>query len=428
MEVRLPKIGESASAVVVSILVRPGDAVSVGQTVLEIENEKAIAPVPSPSAGKVTEVRVKEGQKIAPGTVILVLEGAASATQPSSPSPAPAAGKPTAPSRPGAPAADDDDDDFPADDGAETGPVPPSSPYVRKIARDLGIKLSSIRPAASHGRVTVEDLGRYVARLERKVARAGRYGDEPRGYVFEPVNVDFSQFGPVTSEPLGAIRKVIAARMVENSVSLPHVTQFDEADLSRIESLRAKYKDAYEKAGARLTPTPFLLHALASVLKRHPRFNASVNEVAETLVLKQYIHLGIAVDTDAGLLVPVIRDADKKSLLELAKELGAIATKARDRKVTVDDLKGGSFTVSNQGAIGGGHFTPIINKPEVAILGLGKSRPKPVVLDDGRIEARPLLPLTVSYDHRVIDGGAAARFTVDLVSAIADFQESAVRL
>ncbi|KAB2656649.1 MAG: dihydrolipoamide acetyltransferase [Verrucomicrobia bacterium] len=429
MEVRLPKIGESASAVVVSILVRPGDVIATGQTVLEIENEKAIAPIPSPSAGKVTEVRVKEGQKIAPGTVILVLEGAtvgapAPAAPPTTAGPAPARAAAAA-----APVAYDDDDDHSGpDETAETGPIPPASPYVRKVARDLGLRLSGIRPTGSRGQLTIEDLGRHVARLQRKVARAGRYAEEPAGLVFEPVNVDFSLYGPVTSEPLGAIRKVIAARMVENSVSIPHVTQFDEADMTRIEALRATHKAAYEKAGARLTPTPFLLHALVSVLKRHPRFNASVNDVAETLVLKHYVHLGIAVDTDAGLLVPVIRDADKKSLLELALELTAIASKARDRKVTPDEMRGGSFTVSNQGAIGGGHFTPIVNKPEVAILGLGKSRPKPVVLADGRIEARPMLPLAVSYDHRIIDGGAAARFTVDLVAAIADFQESAVRL
>jgi pyruvate dehydrogenase E2 component (dihydrolipoamide acetyltransferase) len=430
MDVRLPKIGDSAEGVVVSIPVRVGDAVEAGQTVLELENEKAIAPVPAPAAGKVSEIRVKEGQKIAVGTVILVLEtGAASA--PASPS------APAAPARSAAPKAaaaapayadDDEDGDLEPASTEDDGPLPPTSPYVRKLARDLGLKLSKVRPTGPGGRLTVDDLARYIARLERRVARAGRHAEEPKGLVFEPVGTDFSVFGPVTSEPLSAIRKVIAARMVENAVSLPHVTQFDEADLTQIEALRAKHKASYEKAGARLTPTPFILHALVSVLKKHPRFNSSLNEVAETLVLKQYYHLGIAVDTDAGLLVPVLRNADQKSLLEIARELAAIAEKARDRKVGADDLKGGSFTISNQGAIGGGHFTPIINKPEVAILGLGKTRLKPVVTQSGALEARPLLPLTISYDHRVIDGGAAARFTVDLVAALENFPESAVQL
>ena len=194
-----------------------------------------------------------------------------------------------------------------------------------------------------------------------------------------------------------------------------------------IESLRAKYKAAYEKAGAKLSPTPFLIKALVATLRLHPRFNASLNEVGESLVLKQYYHIGIAVDTDVGLMVPVIRDADKKSLLELAKDLAAISEKARERKLTPEAMTGGSFTISNQGAIGGSHFTPIVNKPEVAILGLGKTNKMPVVVGD-KIEIRPMLPLTVSYDHRVNDGGAAARFVVDLVKAIQEFPEAAVKI
>ncbi|MEI6341066.1 MAG: 2-oxo acid dehydrogenase subunit E2 [Verrucomicrobiota bacterium] len=425
MDVKLPKIGEGGEGAVVSILVKPGDVVSLGQTVLELESEKAVAPVPSPAAGTVGEIKVKEGQKIGPGTTILTLVGAAATPAASAPTPA---SKPTT-ARKAAPAlADEDlDDDLPAEDGTDDGPVPAASPYVRKVARDLGIQLSRVRGSGTGGRVSIEDLGRYVARLEKRVARAGRYAEEPKGLVFEPVNVDFAQFGPVTSEPLSQLRKVIASRMVENKVSLPHVTQFDEADMSRIESLRAAHKAAYEKAGARLTPTPFIIKALVAALKKHPRFNSSLNEVAETLVLKQYYHIGIAVDTDAGLLVPVLRDADKKSLLEIARELSAIAEKARERKLGADDMKGGTFTISNQGAIGGGHFTPIINKPESAILGIGKTALKAVVTAKG-IEARPMMPITISYDHRIIDGGSAARFTVDLVKALQEFPEADVQL
>ncbi len=425
MDVKLPKIGEGGEGAVVSILVKPGDVVAVGQTILELESEKAVAPVPSPSAGTVSEIRVKEGQKIGPGTVILTLAGSAGA--PGAPAaPAPASSQPKKTAAP-VPLDDDGDDDLPADDASDDGPAPSASPYVRKVARDLGIKLSRVRGSGPGGRVSIDDLGRYIARLERRVARAGRYAEEPKGLVFEPVNVDFAQYGPVTSEPLSPLRKVIASRMVENKVSLPHVTQFDDVDMSRVEALRVAHKAAYEKAGARLTPTPFIIKALVAALGRHPRFNSSLNEVSETLVLKHYYHVGIAVDTDAGLLVPVLRDADKKSLLEIARELSAIAEKARDRKLGPDDMKGGTFTISNQGAIGGGHFTPIINKPEAAILGIGKTAPKAVVTPKG-IEARPVMPITISYDHRIIDGGSAARFTVDLVKALQDFPEADVSL
>ena len=430
MDVRFPKIGDGAeSGKVVSVLVKAGDAITAGQTIIELESEKAIAPIPSPSAGTVAAVSVKEGDTISVGTVILTLDGGAGA--PSGGAPAAGAAKPAAkPARKAAPVVVDDDEDDVVDSGddAEDGPVPAASPYVRKVARELGIRLSRVRGSASGGRVVVEDLARYVSKLEAKVARAGRYAEGPQGLSFPLVNQDFGLFGPVTSEPLTQLRKVISSRMVENSVTLPHVTQFDEADLSGIEALRAKHKAAYEAAGAKLSPTPFLIKALVSALQKHPRFNASVNEVAETLVLKHYYHIGIAVDTDAGLLVPVLKDADKKSLLEIAKELAAIAAKARDRKIGADEMKGGTFTISNQGAIGGSHFTPIINKPEVAILGLGKTAQKPVVTREGKIEARPMMPLTISYDHRVIDGGSAARFTVDLVKAIEGFDESLVKL
>ena len=427
MDVRLPKIGDNAdSGTVVSILVKPGDTITAGQTIIELEMEKAVAPIPSSAGGKVTEIKVTEGQKISVGTVLLILEGA-TALAGGAPAPA-AAPAGTKPARRAAAVVEDDDDDLSPDDGGEDGPTPGASPYVRKVARELGIKLSRIAGSEKGGRVVMTDLARYISKLEKSIARAGRYADEPKGLVFAPVSTDFSVFGPVTSEPLTQLRKVIASRMTENSVSLPHVTQFDEADMTQIEGLRKKFKADYEKAGAKLTPTPFIIKALVTALKAHPKFNSSLNEVAETLVLKHYYHIGIAVDTDAGLLVPVLKDADKKSLLEIAKELSAIAEKARDRKLGPDDMKGGTFTISNQGAIGGGHFTPIINKPEAAIIGIGKTAPKAVVLKDGKIEARPLMPITISYDHRIIDGGSAARFTVDLVKALSEFPEADVKL
>jgi len=428
MDVRFPKVGEGAdSGKVVSVLVKVGDTITAGQTLLELESEKAIAPIPSPAGGKITAISVKEGDTISVGAVLLSLEGDGGAAG-GAPA-APAAKKSSAPkaARPVVAEDDDEDDVLPAA-AEDDGPVPAASPYVRKVARELGIPLSRVRGSGSGGRVVIEDLARYVGKLEAKVARAGKYAEGPQGLSFPLVNQDFAVFGPVTSEPLTQLRKVISARMVENKVTLPDVTQFADADMSGIEALRAQFKTAYEKAGAKLTPTPFLIKALVTTLQKHPKFNASLQEVAETLIIKHYYHIGIAVDTDAGLLVPVLRDADKKSLLEIAKELSEIAALARDRKLSPDSMKGGSFTVSNQGAIGGSHFTPIINKPEVAILGLGKTSLKPAVTAEGKIEARPILPLTISYDHRVIDGGSAARFAVDLVQAIETFPAAAAKL
>jgi len=220
---------------------------------------------------------------------------------------------------------------------------------------------------------------------------------------------------------------VIARRMSESWNSVARVTQFDDLDFTRLGELRKKFGPAYEAKGVKLTFTPFVLKAVADTLKKHPIFNSSLDEVANEIVLKEYVHLGIAVDTDQGLMVPVIRDVDKKSLLDLAKELEALAAKSRDRKITAEEMKGGTFTISNQGAIGGAHFTPIINLPEVAILGLGRGALKPVVRD-GKIEARLLTPIALSYDHRVVDGGSAARFTVDLLKAFENFSEDAVKI
>ncbi len=429
MDVRFPKIGEGAdSGKVVSVLVKVGDTITAGQSIIELESGKAIAPIPASAGGKVTAVLVKEGDTINVGFVILTVEGGNAASPTGAKALAPvAAPKPAKRSPPPADLTTEDDELPTEEDGTEAGPIPAASPYVRKIARELGLKLARIHGSGSGGRVQIEDLARYIAKLESKIARAGRYAEEPQGLHFPLIGTDFSVFGPIVSEPLSPLRKIIASRMVENQVTVAHVTQFDDADLTTIETLRAKYKSAYEKAGAKLSPTPFIIKALVTALKQHPKFNSSLNEVAQTLVLKQYYHIGIAVDTDAGLLVPVLRDADKKSLLELAQELQSIAEKARDRKLTAEAMVGGSFTISNQGAIGGGHFTPIVNKPEVAILGLGKTAKKPIVIAD-KLEIRPLMPVAVSYDHRIIDGGGAARFVVDLVKAIQEFPEASVKL
>ena len=423
MDLKLPKLGEgSDSGVVVNVFVKEGDTITKDQSIIELENEKAVTAIPATSAGVVTKVFVKAGDKISVGQRILSLGDTGGAVALPK-----AAVKRTTPE----PVAEEsaEIDDVAGD--VETEPrvaAPVASPSLRRMARELGIDLGRIRGSGLGGRVEMSDVRAYIQRLEKSAAKgksAGVAAAAPGKPAAE--QIDFSKWGPVTKKSITPLRQVIARRMWENWNAIPHVTQFDEADFTRLNELRKKFTAAYEAKGTKLTLTPLVLKAVAATLEKHPSFNSSLDEVANEIILKEYIHLGIAVDTDAGLIVPVIRDVDKKSVLELAKELEQLAQKARDRKVTGDELKGGTFTISNQGAIGGAHFTPIVNKPEVAILGLGRGAMKPVVRD-GKVEVRMMTPLGLSYDHRVIDGGAAARFIVDLVAALQDFKEEAVKL
>jgi len=427
MDLKLPNLGEGAdSGVVVNVFVKEGDPVAKDQAVIELENEKAVASIPATAAGVVSRVYVKAGDKLSVGQRILSLgEGGESATA----APAPAAKRVEPKAGAEIPAEESADKEPVAETDAEpSSPLaaPVAAPSVRKIARELGIDLSRIRGSEAGGRIVLGDIRAYVQRLQKasekpKVAAAGA----PAKPAAE--QIDFSKWGPVTKKPLTSLRQVIARRMLENWNAIPHVTQFDEADFTRLNELRKKFAAVYEQKGAKLTLTPLVLKALVETLKKHPLFNSSLDEVANEVVLKEYFHIGIAVDTEQGLIVPVLRDVDKKSVLDLAKELEQLAQKARDRKVTADELKGGTFTISNQGAIGGAHFTPIINKPEVAILGLGRGAMKPVARD-GKVEIRMMTPLGLSYDHRVIDGGTAARFIVDLVTALQEFKEEVLRL
>jgi pyruvate dehydrogenase E2 component (dihydrolipoamide acetyltransferase) len=426
MDFKLPKLGEGAdSGVVVNLFIKEGDTVAKDQTVLELESEKAVASIPSNVAGTVTKVHVKAGDKISVGARIFsVGEGGAAA--PASASAATPVAAPTA-----APVAPVTAAPVVTAQAAYTplpssGAAPIASPSLRKVISDLGIDAGRVRGSGRGGRIELGDLKNYVAYLQ-SVAFAPKEGGAAPSPKAPAEQIDFSKWGPVQKKPMTSLRKTIARRMTENSNSIPHVTQFDDVDITGLLELRKKYVAEYEKQGAKLTVTALVLKGVADALRKHPIFNSSIDEVSDEIVLKEYIHLGIAVDTEAGLLVPVIRDVNKKSVLELSKELEALGAKARDRKVSPDDLRGGSFTISNQGAIGGGHFTPIVNKPEVAILGLGKGAMKPVVRD-GKIESRMLLPISVSYDHRVIDGGNAARFTVDLVAAIQNITEADVKL
>lgn len=416
MDVKLPKLGEGAdSGVVVTVFVKEGDTIAKDQPVIELENEKAVASIPATAAGVVAKVFVKPGDKLSVGQRILsVGESGASA---------PAAA--TRFAEPQAEASRADSVTEVEEENPAPVAAPVSSPSIRKLAREVGIDLGRVRGSEPGGRIVIGDIRAYIQRLQRLTEKPKP--GEPAAAKPAAERIDFSKWGPVSRKPLTQLRQVIARRMLENWSSIPHVTQFDDADFTRLNELRKKYAPAYEQKGARLTLTPLVLKALVEALKKHPLFNSSLDEATQEIVVKEYFHIGIAVDTEQGLIVPVIRDVDKKGVTDLSKDLEQLAQKARDRKVSGEELKGGTFTISNQGAIGGGHFTPIINKPEVAILGLGRGAMKPVVRD-GKIELRLMTPLALSYDHRVIDGGAAARFVVDLVKALEGFGEEAVKL
>jgi pyruvate dehydrogenase E2 component (dihydrolipoamide acetyltransferase) len=428
MDIKLPNLGEGAeSGTVVSIFVKPGDQVQEGQAIIELENEKAVAPIPASASGRVAKLYVKEGDKLTVGQSILALEGDGAAAVAPAAKPASAATKtemrPSSTAQPRRGTTEVPSVDMIGEPVSQESVAAP--PSVRKLAQELGIDLTRVRGSQHGGRITLEDVRAYVEQLQQRAFQQSVPGATPAAKPAEKIN--FSQWGPVSRKPLTALRSTIARRLSESWTSTPRVTQFDEADITGLDALRKKYAKAYEGKRARLTLTSFALKVVVASLKKHPIFNTSLDEAAGEIVFKEYFHLGVAVDTEHGLIVPVIRNADKKSVLELSKELEELAAKARDRKVGADELKGGTFTISNQGGIGSGAFTPIINKPEVAILGIGRGAMKAVVRD-GKIEPRLMLPLGLSYDHRVIDGGSAARFMVELVKGFEQFAEQEVKI
>ncbi|MCP5522144.1 MAG: 2-oxo acid dehydrogenase subunit E2 [Verrucomicrobiales bacterium] len=417
MDIKLPNLGEGAdSGVVVSLFVKEGDQVAKDQPILELENEKAVASIPATAGGVVTRIHVKPGDKVSVGQKLVTLDGpAAAAAESAQPVPAPASLDPDPAPGPDSPTTEPD---LGVPAAIPSGEPPPAAPSLRRLAKELGLDLRRIRGSERGGRVVMADLRAYIQRLEKLAAKAAATSEQARRPKLEPV--DFAKWGPVAIKPLSQLRQVIGRRMADSWALVPRVTQFDEADITDLLALRKQHVKAYEERGARLTVTGFLIKALTGVLQRHPQFNASLDVTEENLVLKSYIHLGIAVDTEQGLLVPVLRDADKLSVLEISRGIEDLAQRARERKLSIEEMKGGSFTVSNQGGIGSAHFTPIVNLPEVAILGVGRGTVKPVWRDGGFVP-RTLLPLTLSYDHRVIDGGSAARFMVELVEGLQTF-------
>ncbi len=431
MDVRLPRLGEGAdSGTVAAIFVKEGETVKKDQPILELESEKAVASIPTPVAGTVTKIHVKEGDEIKVGTLIFSIaeSGAPARREPARVEPPPAE-EPAEVSMQATPVAP-----VPAVATDVAPPVPtvpgmppPASPSIRRIARELGIDLTRIRGSERGGRIVIADLRKYIAHLQ---AIARQQAPPPAVQAQAkpaPVSIDFSRWGKVEKKKLSQLRKAISAKMVESWTTVPHVTQFDNADITDLLALRNKHHKAYEKKNAHLTLTPFILKAVVETLKKHPMFNASIDEASGEIVYKHYYHIGIAVDTEQGLIVPVIRDVDKKSLLELSIELYELAERTRQRKVSLEEMQGGTFTISNQGGIGGAYFTPIINAPEVAILGIGRGSLQPVVMGK-KIVQRMIVPLGLSYDHRLIDGANAARFITDFVQALQHFDEKAVKL
>jgi len=435
IEVKVPDIGDFKDVPVIEVLVQAGDSVKAEDSLVTLESDKATMEVPAPAAGTVKELRVKVGDKVSEGSLVLVLEASdgggvqrpapGASAQRAEPAPAPSATPPKAPQTARTSA--------PAHAERETAPATVrtevsvdesgfaqahASPSVRRFARELGVDLARVKGTGPKDRVLKEDVQGYV---KTALARAGG-GEGGPGFNLPPLpQVDFAKFGPVTSQSLSRIKKLSGANLHRNWLTIPHVTQHDDADITELEEFRKIQVEEAKKQGIRFTILCFLLKAVVVALRQHPQFNASLSSDGESLVLKQYFHIGVAVDTPNGLVVPVIRDVDKKGLLELARELGEVSERMRAGKISPSDLQGGCFSISSLGGLGGGHFAPIINAPEVAILGVGKSAMKPVWTGK-EFSPRLMLPLSISYDHRVIDGAQGARFIAFLSNVLSDIR------
>jgi pyruvate dehydrogenase E2 component (dihydrolipoamide acetyltransferase) len=421
--VLVPDIGDFADVEVIELLVNAGDTVAVDAPLITLETDKATMDVPSTVAGRVVEVKVQKGDRVSRGSAIVVVEGAAAAVE----VPAVKAEAAKAPQPPAAPVAAPGPSPVatvritaPADQAAPGAPLTDlraahASPGVRRFARELGVDLTRVTGSGIKGRISEDDVKAFVKKaLAMPAPLAAAAGAAlPRVH-----DVDFAAFGPVEVKPLGRIQKISGARLQAAWVNIPHVTQHDEADITELEVLRGSLKDRAASRGIKLTPLAFIARACAKIIGQFPNFNASLDAGGQNLVFKKYLHLGFAADTPNGLVVPVIRDAGRKDVYELARDLGELAGKARAGKLAGAEMQGGCFTISSLGGIGGTAFTPIINAPEVAILGVSRSQQRPV-WQGGKFEPRLMLPLSLSYDHRVIDGAEAVRFVVALAEALA---------
>jgi pyruvate dehydrogenase E2 component (dihydrolipoamide acetyltransferase) len=458
-DIYVPDLGDFKDVAVIEVLVQPGDTVQVDTPLLTLETEKATMDVPSTDAGVIEKLHVTKGSKISSGTRIATLQlaagaptaaavaappaaaaapkaAAATAAAPSAPAAAPSAPKPASRAAAASPAAPAAGPEVPAASAVPVVPaaangLPPISedgfarahagPSVRRFARELGVDLGRVKGTGQKGRVTDEDVKAFVKSL--MVPGAGALaggGAASAGGALPKINLpDFAQFGPIEIKPLGRVQRISGPRLHASWVNLPHVTQFDEADVTELEQTRKSLKGKADSAGIKLTTLAFIVRACVRALQQFPLFNSSLDASGENLIYKKYIHIGFAADTPNGLLVPVIRDADRKDIYEIARALGELSAKARSGKLAGSEMQGGSFTISSLGGIGGTAFTPIINAPEVAILGVSRSSIKPVFRDSAFVP-RMILPLSLSYDHRVIDGANGARFTSFLATTLAD--------
>jgi len=437
VEVRVPDIGDFTDVPVIEVFVKPGDIVKPDDPLVTLESDKATMDVPAPIGGVVEGVRVSVGEKVSEGTVILSLKTQATGPEPASRAAQPPASPASAPPPSDAPSSSAAPRAAPA---ASSSPAPTvaaapdaegfraahASPSVRKFARELGVDLARVTGSGPKGRILQEDVQQFVKRAMSAPAPAagaaagGVTGGGELNLLPWP-KVDFTKYGAVESKPLSRIRKISGANLARNWVMIPHVTQFDEADVTDLEALRVALNKENEKAGIKVTMLAFLIKASVQALKRFPDFNASLD--GENLVYKKYYNIGFAADTPNGLVVPVLKNADQKGVLQIAKEMTELSGKARDGKLGPADMQGGCFSISSLGGIGGTAFTPIINAPEVAILGVSKGAQKPV-WDGKAFVPRLMLPLSLSYDHRVIDGASAARFTTYLASLLADMRRA----
>ncbi len=465
-EIKVPDIGDFDKVPVIEVLVAVGDRIEKEQSLVTLESDKATMEVPASASGKLVELKVSEGDEVSEGDLIAIVEAedgdAAEAEEPSGDGAESSADAPDrddgsaknaaessdrqdegrdkdhdserrserdsgdrehAEPKPAAASDDNQSADLPApkvpfaEMGRDPSSIPHASPAVRKLGRELGVDLAEVSGSGEKGRITEADLKQHVkARLE------GAGGAVQAGgglAVAEAPKVDFSKFGEVEEKPLSRIQKISGPNLHRNWVSIPHVTQFDEADITEMEAFRQATKDEAEAAGTKMTPLVFLIKAVVAGLKKYPKFNTSLSADGQSLVWKKYFHVGVAVDTPNGLMVPVIRDAESRSLLELAQDLSELSARARDGKLSRDEMSGGCFSISSLGGIGGTAFTPIINAPEVAILGVSRAAIKPV-WNGKKFKPRLMLPLSLSYDHRVIDGADAARFTQYLAHVLGD--------
>ncbi|AMO24882.1 dihydrolipoyllysine-residue acetyltransferase [Ramlibacter solisilvae] len=433
IEVRVPDIGDFKDVAVIEVLIKPGDAVKNEQSLITVESDKASMEIPSSAAGVLKELKVKLGDKVNIGDLIAVVEGAAGAS-PSSP---PAAQAPVAAPAPGpAPSpAGEGKRSLPTaalpphEPAAPSGQLPHASPSVRKFARELGVPLEEVKGTGPKGRITQEDVQSFTKAVMKGEAATkagaaarggGAGGGEALGLLPWP-KVDFEKFGPTERKDLSRIKKISGANLHRNWVMIPHVCNHDDADITELEAFRVQLNKENEKSGTKVTMLAFLIKACVATLKKFPEFNSSLD--GEQLILKNYWHIGFAADTPNGLVVPVIKDADKKGILAISQEMAELAKKARDGKLSPADMSGATFTISSLGGIGGRYFTPIINAPEVAILGVCRSTTEPV-WDGKQFQPRLMLPLSLSWDHRVIDGASAARFNSYLGAILSDFRRT----